>query len=136
MTKLKGIAFPSFREQQTAPSRQQWVSHTGKRQKVKYLRMVCRPVLKSTDTRTKEILAKINELTAGPFQEYGTLMIIHQALEIAGSVNDSSFVDTLDFILEKLVLDQIEAKRKAEEKPELEITVEEPDATQADIEHT
>lgn len=142
MTKLKGIVFRSYANQETPTPRKQWVSHTGKRQRVKYLRVLCKDVINSKEEDTLEALKLVREFVAGKFEEYGTLMIIHQAMDISDSTG-VTVAEALTYIVEKLRADTEEATKIAAEKiaeaaighaahpqSELEIKVEEEDAPQ------
>lgn len=104
MSRLKGPAFPSFAHQGTPTERQQWISHTGKRQRIKYLRILCKDVLTSKDPETLEVLAKAREFVAGKFEEYGLLMMIHQAKDVEDSTG-IPFSGALDYIVDKLIKD-------------------------------
>ena len=103
MTKFKGPAFPSFLDQKEPAPRQQWISHNGKKQRVKNLRIVCRPVLSSSDPMVIEAIARARELVSGQFEEHGVLMIIHQAMEVSDDTG-VDFVEALDYIVDKMKL--------------------------------
>lgn len=95
----------SYQKPPSIPTeRQQWISHTGKKQRVKYLRRECADILSSQDPQVIEVLTKAKEFLAGKFEEYGLLMMIHQGKETADSTG-LSFVETFDYILEKMKSD-------------------------------
>jgi hypothetical protein len=101
MPRIKGPIFPSFANQQEPKPRQQWVSHDGKRQRLRYLRRVCSDILTSSDPEVVEILKQAREFVAGKYEEYGMLMMIHQALEASDSTG-MDFPFCLDYILDKM----------------------------------
>lgn len=92
----------SYQEQNTEfTPRQQWISHNGKKQLVKNLRISCQSVLNSKDPATVKILKQVREYVAGKFEEYGLLMMIHQAMDTSESTG-LSFPECMEYIYDKL----------------------------------
>ena len=114
---LKGPRFPSFDNQQTPKPRTQWIHHTGKRARLRNLRHVCRPIL--DNPCNAEMIQRIRDkIPAGPFTEYGVLMIIFQAKEVADSTG-ISWLESADYTLEHLQMESKVVKSEAAVEPQL-----------------
>ncbi len=121
----KGLGLPSYKDQSSNfVSRQQWVSLTGKKQRIKNLRSLCKDVLSSTDPEIIESIEKTKEFVKGKFEEYGLLMMVYQAKETSDSTG-LSFPECLDYILEKIKAD-LSSGTVEGDKPPVAATVVDP----------
>jgi len=117
--KIKGIIFPSFKEppnstwnptpklrpRRSLPEGKAWVAHSGLKARVRILRQSCRNILSSKDPIDIALLKQTREVvSAGPYQEYGILSILFKAQQDA-ILNDLSWQETLEYILEGLKID-------------------------------
>jgi hypothetical protein len=112
MSRFKGPWFPSFAQQGTPEPRKQWISHCGRQQRTRYLRQACRVVLKSKDPETIEAIQKAHGIISGKFEEYGLLMMIHQAMETSDSTG-LPIAECLNYITDKIKSDIEEQIAKA-----------------------
>lgn len=113
----KGLRIlPSYKNPSGSPStRMQWKPHEGKKQRLRNLRATCRDVLHSKDPEIVEVIQRAREFVAGRFEEIGMLMMIHQAKDISDSTG-VPFVESLDYIIEKLKSDKEEEDDKEKKK--------------------
>lgn len=109
MTRLKGPRFPSFDNQRTPKPHKQWLAHSGRKARIRYLRQICHPILSSKDPEYAAAIQRIKDkVTEGPFSEYGILMIVFQAKE----VSDSTGVDWIESV--QYILDQLKENENGE----------------------
>lgn len=97
---VKGIVFPSMLNQQTPDARKQWVSHSGRRQRLRYLRQQCRGLFDAKDEKIAELIKKAKEIIGiGPMSEYGLLVLLYQS-KITSEESGLTFAECLEYIIE------------------------------------
>ena len=110
---LKGPMFPSFEtppspgyQKQQKPGRvlpmnSQYVSHSGRAARLRYLRQIAKPFLTSTDRRVQVAVERVRELTGGePVPEYGMLQLICASKSTADSTG-VPWIDSLEYIINR-----------------------------------
>jgi hypothetical protein len=81
----------------------QWKSHQGRRNRIRNLRHLCAPLLKSKDEATKEAIDRARLATSTePEPEYGMLFLINRAREVAED-NHLGWTDALNTTLDMLI---------------------------------
>jgi len=115
--KFKGPRFPSFDNQQTPAPKKQWVSHSGRQSRLRMLRHSLHKILHSE--AEKSVVQKVRDfIPSGPYAEFGVLMILFQAKELADSV-ELTFAEAVDYVLENVKIEPL-----PETKPEIETETE------------
>jgi hypothetical protein len=115
--KFKGIAFPSFFNQNTEPKQKlQWIAHSGIKARLRNMRQVVRRYLNSTDPDIVAAVKRVVEATANePHPEFGKLHLMfaaHDAHEQTGEPWHKAMNYFLDKF-EDIKRDALEAERAA-----------------------
>lgn len=131
MTRLKGIRFPSYDNPPQSkkppvsdpqvPGRsltqgKQWIGHSGKQSRIRYMKQMCRTILKSKDPVYIETLNRIKSLIAedNPEPEFTMLKFISKCKEISDST-EVSWVETVNYMINKLLVEQQTITKDVEE---------------------
>lgn len=94
------------------PKDKQWIAHSGRREKLRHLRRSCAPFLKP-DHPSAEAVQKIKDfMGGGQFSEYGVLMALHHAIQIADDTG-VTLTESIEIMLASLP--EKETKMSADE---------------------
>jgi len=105
--RLKGPRFPSYDYQQNPGPRKQWIAHTGRKARVRYLRQSLHSILNSKVGEEIFTVQKVRDfIPPGPYAEYGVLMILFQAKEFSDST-EITFAEAVDVVLENVKVEPI-----------------------------
>ena len=88
------------------PHGKSYVSHTGMQQKMRYLRRMCKPVLKDTDEESLAALERLDKMVVNlsgvTMREYTKLCLIALSLEMVSQVGGVTWAQALNISLEKM----------------------------------
>lgn len=96
------VSETSARPNRTLPIGKQWVAHSGKQARMRYIRQFCNKILKSQDLEVIDVIKRADQLVSrGVHHDYGVLLVINTARETSESTG-IGFVATLSYMLDKL----------------------------------
>lgn len=85
------------------PRGHQYLPHTGRNARIRNLTRACKHILTSKDPEVQDAVKAAREYITtngeGPFTEYGVLMILHTAKEIAESAEGVSIADSIQYVV-------------------------------------
>lgn len=111
--RLKGIVFPSYLHQNTAPQKpkMQWKAHCGQKAQLRNLRQACRAILNSKEPHVQVQVSRVIEATKDePMPEFGKLHLIHAALDASSQTGELWHV-CMRYFMDKYDAMQAEASR-------------------------
>ena len=80
------------------PYNKQWIAHTGRKARTRYLTRVCSEILNSKDPQIIELIKRTREAVGPVFTDYGSLLILTEAKELSDST-EVTFVEAVEYLL-------------------------------------